>query len=126
MKGLWLGCGILLILLGLVLGVQRGMERIYTPMENMLSQAGEAALAGDWDTAGELAEKAQQRWDTYRSMTAAVADHDPMDELDMLFEQLPAYCREQETADFAAACAAAAYMAQAMGEAQKLTWWNFF
>lgn len=126
MKGLWLGCGILLILLGLVFGVQTGMDQIYTPMEDMLSRAGEAALAGDWDTAEELAEEARDRWETFHSLTAAVADHAPMDEVDMRFGELMAFCRERETTDFAAACAAAAHMARAMGDAQKLTWWTFF
>lgn len=126
MNRLLLGCGILLLLLGLVFGVQTAMGRIYSPIREQLTQAGEAALAGDWDSAQQLADAARQRWDTYRSITAAVADHDPMDELDMLFEQLLAFCREQEKADFASACAAAAYMTQAMGDAHKLTWWNFF
>lgn len=125
MNRLWLGCIILLALLGLVFGIQLGMQRIHLPIQQQLTLAEDAALSGDWDTARQLAEKARKRWETYHSLIAAVADHSPMDQLDMLFGEIRVYCREKTLPEFAAACDSAARMARAMADAQVLTWWNF-
>ncbi len=124
MKRLWLGVAILAVLLGLTLGLQAGMSALHEPIARELNQAAEAALAGDWALARNLSDQARDRWERTHSLTASVADHSPMDELDMLFAELPVFAREEEAVHFAATCRSAAQMAQAMAQAHSLTWWN--
>lgn len=124
MKRLWLGVILLAALLAASLGVQRAMERIHDPIANELEQAADAALAGDWAEADCLYHRARDAWQRHRKVTASLADHSPMDELDMLFGELRVFSRERETVHFAAACRAAARMAKAIAQAHSLTWWD--
>ncbi len=124
MRRLWLGVGILAALLGLCLWVQAGMCGIHKPIAQGLEDAAQAALEEDWDKATALYQKAQSTWEEKHSLTASVADHSPMDELDMLFAELRVFAREQEKVHFAATCRSAAKMAEAMAQAHTLTWWN--
>ncbi len=125
MKRLWLGIGIMAVLLVLSLWIQEGMCRLHEPMAQDLEQAAQAALDGDWEQAQSLSQKAQKTWNRTHVLTASVADHSPMDELDMLFAELPVFAREQEAVHFAATCRSAAQMAQAMAQAHTFTLWNF-
>ena len=124
MKRLWLGVILLAALLAASLGVQRAMERIHDPIASELEQAADAALAGDWAEADRLYHRARDAWQRQRKVTASLADHSPMDELDMLFGELRVFSRERETVHFAAACRAAARMAKAIAQAHSLTWWD--
>lgn len=125
MKRLWLGIAILAVLLGMSFGVQVVMGKIHTPMAEDLERSADYALAGDWEQANRYYSQAREAWRRYHCVSASVADHSPMDELDMLFAQLGVFCREQEGVHFAATCRAASQMAQAMAEAHAFTLWNF-
>ncbi len=124
MKRLWLGIAILAVLLGLSLGVQEGMGNLHEPTARDLNEAADAALAGDWPKAQKLSQRAKGAWERSHHLTASVADHSPMDELDMLFEEIPVFAREREAVHFAATCRSAAQMANAMAQAHTFTWWN--
>lgn len=126
MKRIWIGIGILTVLLALVVGVQTAMRRIHLPIEEDLIRARNAALAGDWEKATAHADRARKRWEDYHELTATVADHSPMDELDTLFAELTVYGRERETPHFAATCSAAAQIAEAMADAHAIKLGNFF
>ncbi len=121
---LWLGIGILTVLLGLCFGAQMIMCRIHKPIAQDLEDAAQAALAEDWDRANALFSRAERSWEKRHGLTASLADHSPMDEVDMLFAELKVFAQEQETVHFAATCRSAAQMAQAMAQAHTLTWWN--
>lgn len=124
MRRLWLGVALLLLLFGIGLWAAATMDNIHQPIAALLDQAAEAALHEDWETAAALALDARGEWEDHWSMTAAVADHNPMDEIDGLFAQLPVFAREEEKADFAATCAQLSQLTQAMGNAHSLNWWN--
>lgn len=124
MRRLWLGIGILALLLGLCVWVQLGMCELHKPIAQGLEDAAQAALDEDWEQATALFQAAQSTWQKRHSLTASVADHSPMDELDMLFAELTVFARQRETVHFAATCLSAAEMAQAMAQAHTLTWWN--
>ena len=120
----WFGLVTLLVLLALGLWVATAMNAVHQPMADLLERAAEAALEEDWATAEGLAMQAKGSWERHWRLTAAVADHSPMDELDGLFAQLPVFIREREVTHFASTCAQLAQLAQAMGDAHSLSWWN--
>lgn len=125
MKRLWLGLSLLAVLLAVSLAVQAVSHRLHDPISQDLDRAADAALAGDWAEADRLYRRARDAWQRCHSATAAMADHSPMDELDMLFGELAVYARQRETVHFAAACRSASRMARAMWEAHRLNWWSF-
>jgi hypothetical protein len=55
---------------------------------------------------------------------AAVTDHEPMEEMDILFAQLPIYYETDSSLNFAAVCSDLSLLMQAIGENQALKWWG--
>lgn len=107
MKRLWVGILLLLVLLAGTLTVTVAMDRIYAPMVEALE-------------AGDL-EAAEERYGRWRQLTAAFADHGPMEEMDALFARAEICGDEQERR---ALCAELAQRAKAMSNAHSPTWWN--
>ena len=124
MKRLWIGLGILLLLLALGIGVTKGMETIHTPICEQLRRAEAAAAEQDWAEADALSDAARQRWQTWHRFTAAFADHVPMDEIDSLFAELAVYARARDKDHFCAICAQLSQLVRAMAESHSPTWWN--
>jgi len=124
MKRSWMGAGLLLVLLAAGLLVTYIMGKIHEPVARDLTAAGEHALAGDWDRAKELCQKAADSWEETALLRSCFADHGPMEEIDACFAQLKIYARMKEETAFAAACAETARKAKAMGEAHGLVWEN--
>ena len=86
-----IGAWLLLALLVLGVASSWGMGRFSGPIQAQVAQAGDAALAGDWENAETLARQARVRWERYRNFCAALADHEPMEHIDGLFAQLEVY-----------------------------------
>ena len=107
MKRLWVGILLLLVLLAGTLAVTVAMDRIYAPMVEALE-------------AGDL-EAAEERYGRWRNLTAAFADHGPMEEMDALFARAEICKDDQERK---ALCAELAQRARAMSNAHSPTWWN--
>lgn len=124
MKRFWIGVGLMLFFLVLGILLTLSFQRIHAPLAQTLERASQQAIAGDWDMAKSLAQDARQRWDKYRNFTAAVADHEPMEEMEGLFFQLEVYKALARKGEFAAICIQLSQMASAMDESQKLTWWT--
>lgn len=124
MKRLIIGTAVLLALLCLGLTVSISMVRIHTPIAADLRSASDAALDGSWTDAQALADRAHTRWQSYRELTAAFADHSPMDELDGLFAQLDTYEVSENKIAFSATCAQLAQLAEAMADSHRLRWWT--
>ena len=125
MKRLWFGVGFLVVILVIGIALTAAFDRIHSPIADSLRQASQSALDQDWEKATALAKKARAEWKEYRDLIAAVADHEPLEEMENLLEQLDVYAQRRRTADFAAACIELAIMADAMLESQQITWWNF-
>ena len=124
MKRSWMGAGLLVLLLAVGLLVTYGMGTIHAPISRDLTTAGEYALAGDWDQAEILFQKAEDGWEKTALMRSCFADHNPMEEIDACFGQLEIYLRMKEETAFAAACAETAQKTKAMGDAHGLVWEN--
>lgn len=124
MKRLLLGILILGVLLVGGILICRALDGIHTPIVADLQRASAAALAEDWASAQDLLEHASIRWDHFHRITAAFADHTPMDEVDNLFRELQIYGRIQELPHFAALCTHAEECIRAILESHRLSWWN--
>ena len=125
MKRLWIGIAFLafMLVVGILLTVL--FDRIHTPLAADLREASQLAMADDWEKATALTQRARAEWKQYREFIAAVADHEPLEKMEYLLEQLDVYAQQRRTADFSAVCVELAAYADAMLESQSLTWWNF-
>ena len=120
----WFGIGLLLVFLVFGLWVAEVMDSGHMQISSMLEQAASAMLDGDPDRGLALAQQAHDRWQHNWHITATVADHAPMDEIDSLFAQLQLYGSVRQQVDFAAYCTRISQLIRAMGEAHTLNWWN--
>ena len=110
MKRLSIGIVFLSVILAIGICVTAAFTALHKPLSDTLQQASEAAISEDWER--------------YRAFTAAVADHEPLEEMDAMFAQLEVLARQRETSDFAALSAQLSRMAQAMADSQSISWWN--
>lgn len=124
MKRLWVGVGLLLILLGVGIFTAVAMRCAHEPVSRQLSQAAQAALAEDWGKAEKLSKAAKEQWQQHWRDTASVADHEPMEEIDSLFAELEVYLEQKEAVHFAACCQSLSTLTKAVGEAHTINWWN--
>lgn len=124
MKRLWLGVGILVGLLLLGFLTTWFMVWIHEPLGAELAKAEELARTGDWEEAVKVAHQARQRWEHYRSISAAVTDHAPMEQIDALFLELETYIQQREQVHFCAVCAQLSGWVEAVADAQRITWWS--
>lgn len=124
MGRIWLGVGLLAVLFVLCFWVNIAMTDIHQSVCSDLTEAADKTLTGEMDAGITLARQAHEVWEQRWNITAAVADHAPMDEIDGLFAQLETYARAGQGADFAALCNRLSKLIDAVGEAHSLTWWN--
>ncbi len=126
MKRLWIGVGFLIVMLAIAIVLTVLFDRIHTPLAEAVEQAAALAADQDWDKATALTQQARADWKKYREFIAAVADHEPLEKMEYLLDQLQVYAELRRTADFSATCVELSALADAMLESQSLTWWNFF
>lgn len=117
MKRFWLGLGVLVVLLAFGCGITAAMHGICRPMWQQLEQAAEQP-----ESTGALSARAS--WEQARHFIAAFTDHEPMEEIDALFEELETY-RHDPTL-YARCCARLSACVRAIAEAQAVNWWNIF
>ena len=120
----WLGIGLLAALLLAGLGAGYLTESFHQPTAQYLEQAADAALQGNSEGAVSLTRQAQLRWRKYWKRTAAVTDHNPMDQIDDLFAQAQVLSQAQSWRELAACCRQLAVLIRSVCEDQSLTWWN--
>ncbi len=120
----WLGVGILVVFLigGIVAAAL--MSSAHLPTAELLQQASEMTINGEFGEAVLLGLEAKDRWEQQWNGTASMADHGPMDEVDALFGELTVYAVTGEEPHFAACCAELAKRIEAVAEAHKFSWWN--
>ena len=124
MLRLWIGIGILAILLAMGIGLLWGSGVFFEELSQDLEQAGELALAGNWQAAEEKAEKGREKWEQYRRFWASFTDHEPVEQMQNLFSQLELYQARQLEVDFAAICRNLVHLAEAIDESHGLRWWS--
>lgn len=124
MTRFWISLLILALLLGGGFLIHHAIRFIHEPIAQDLEQAAHAAMQEDWSSALHLARRASARWHQFHHLTAAFADHTPMDELDQLFAQLPVFAHERENPHFSVTCQELSSLARAMAESHRFSWWN--
>ena len=124
MLRLWIGIGILAVLLAMGIGLLWGSSVFFEELSEDLQQAGDFALAGNWQAAGEKVEKSREKWEAYRPFWASFTDHEPVEQMQNLFSQLELYRARQLEVDFAAVCRNLVHVAEAIDEAHSLKWWS--
>lgn len=124
MGRLWIGIGILVILLAMGILLLWGSGVFFEELSQDLEKAGELALAGNWQAAGEKAEKSREKWEQYHRFWASFTDHEPVEQMQALFSQLELYRARQLEVDFAAVCRNLVHLAEAIDESHSLRWWS--
>ena len=124
MLRLWIGIGILAILLAMGIGLLWGSGVFFEELSQDLQQAEDFALAGNWQAAGEKVEKSREKWEAYRPFWASFTDHEPVEQMQNLFAQLELYRTRQLEVEFAAVCRNLVHVAEAIDEAHGLRWWS--
>ena len=119
-----IGISLLAVLLSLGLFVQSAARRNSAPISAALNSAADNALSGRWSIARHYSDLASSRWQSHWHATAALADHQPMEDIDGLLAQLPVYAAAEDAEQFAAACSDLARRMDAMADAHSLHWWN--
>ena len=123
MNKLWIAVAVLGILLGLGIGSTLVMEKVHGDLSEELNQA--AVLADDrWEDAKTLAGSARAKWEKYEHLIAALADHEPLEELDGLFAELEVCQRQDDKRCFAVVCVRIASLSEMLSESHTPYWWN--
>ena len=120
----WLGAGLLAVFLILGIALSAAADNTCLPTEQLLEQAAEKTLAGEFDQAVALGREAKSRWQGKWNAIAAIADHEPMDEVDALFAQMEIYADTDEQPHFAACCKELARRIHSFADAHRFSWWN--
>lgn len=121
----WIGLGLLAVLLTVGLLVTGWMSSAHKDISRELEEAAAAAGEKNWTEAAESARDAYEDWQERWHLSAAFADHEPMEEIDGLFAQLWPYLNARDPVAFSALCRELARQVEAIGDAQGLNWWNF-
>ena len=124
MKRIWIGIALLGVLLISGIGAGEFMEQSHIPVAQDVQQAGELVLQGEWTLAQALVKRGQDRWEEKWPVTAAIADHEPMDEIDALFAQLETYGQTRDPAAYSAICGHLGSLLEALSQGHRCKWWN--
>lgn len=124
MKRFRFGLGLLaaLLILGLFFAGEMGNNQ--QRIAHALRSAAGAAAAEDWPRAEAVLGEAREQWEKKWHFTAALADHEPMEEIDGLFAQAQVYLDSRDPQALGAVCAQLARAVEAVGDAHALSWWN--
>ena len=120
----WIGIIVLAVILVLGILTMLLFSHIHHPLAQQLREAAAAAQAENWEKATALAENARAEWEQYRYLISASADHEPLEQMEYLLDQLEVYAADRQKADFAALCIRLANLAEAMADTQQIRWWN--
>ncbi len=118
--------GALLLILLLAAGILTAlsMSRWNEEIAGQLDTAARQAMEGNPEEAAQTAREAEACWQKKWGIHAAIADHDPLEQIDVGFAQLRIYSEAGETVAFAAICAQLAQQIRAIGEAGSAGWRN--
>ena len=119
------GLALLILLLLAGFWVTRHMEKVHEPMIADISQAAQQVLAGNWAAGEALLHKTQDAWSAQWGFSASLSDHEPMENINILFSRLAVAAQGRDAAKFADLCAELTAELEAMGDAHGFVWWNF-
>ena len=121
-----IGAGLLIVLLAVCVFSQLWMGAIQKPIAAQVDRAQTLASMEDWTAAGAAVALARQEWEDRRTFVSALADHQPLEDIECLFAMLESYAREQDRTEFQAACAELSRRILAVKEAQEFNLGSIF
>ena len=124
MKRLWIGVALLAVLLIGGIGSTIAIEHFHHSLAQRLDSTAAAALEEDWPRAQALLRQCRNRWLHCRNFVAAGVSHEPIEEIDNLYDQLDIYLRRRDSMGFALCCRTLRHRTADLGEAQSINWWN--
>ncbi len=124
MKRLWIGAALLILFLAVGIFSTAATQRFHHDLSRQLEATAAAALSEDWEQTALLLHQCRSHWARHRNFVAAVASHEPIEEIDSLYDQLDIYFAQRDSQGFALCCATLHHRTQALGEAQSINWWN--
>lgn len=124
MKRLWIGIVLLVLLLAGSIWLTAKFSAMHNNLSETLSAASHAAQQQDWETAFALSDGAKKDWDKHRHLTAAFADHEPLEDLERLFDELEICETLSLHEEYAMVCSHLSRICAAIAESFRLTWWN--
>ena len=120
------GAVLLCVLLAAGLACSLGLDRHHRALAADLEDAAWAALSENWDTARTLADATRQRWRGSWALVTTVADHRPMEEIQVLLDQLPIFLARRDAGEFAATCAELSARLSTLAQSHRLNLQNLF
>ena len=124
MKRMWIGAALLVLMLVSGILVTEYMERCHQPGAADLDRAAALALEDNWTQAEALTAQVRENWQKTRHLTAALVDHEPIEEIDGLFAEIAVYTAARDEVSFSAVCVYLAELMDALGESHSLKLWN--
>lgn len=124
MKRLWIGIGLLAVILIAGLWTSALLRQDQTAISDYLQKAADAALNGQWAQADQFARQAESRWQDRKNFSATLADHTVLDEIEGIFAEATVYRESRDRVAFVAICARLSKSVEALQEGHRLTWWN--
>ena len=114
------GAALLIVLLILGLWISSYMERTHFSQAHHLSRAAELVMEGNWAGAESHTAIALREWENSRRLTAALSDHEPMDQVEGFFSQLQSFARIRDAVSYSSACLYLACRLEALGKSHSL------
>lgn len=121
MRRIWIGVGVLVVLLALGVLMMNMTDRQLSRVSETLKQASETP---DWKQSVSLAKTAQQAWEQKWHLLAALTDHTDMDAVDELFAELEVYRKYGAQMEHAAVCGKLFEAVRDLEENHRFSWWN--
>ena len=125
MKRMWIGAGLLAVLLAAGLLVGHALDARFSHDARALRQAGDWAAAEDWDRAAVLSDTVRGDWEESQWLVQALTGHETLERIGTSFSQLEVH-RGRDGVAYSALCAALARELEALGDAHRCSWENFF
>lgn len=125
MRRLWLGLALLAALFALGLGALLAMEQTYLGLSRRAQLAEEAAMAGDWAAADLQILALTRHWQRSKDWAATAVSHGPLEEIQLLLEQLALHRHLEDRSGYALCCAALSSHLEALSRAHSINWQSF-
>ena len=124
MKRCWIGAAVLAGVLLASIWVSSWTQAQSDLCIQDLDRAAELAQEENWPRAEALVKRSKKRWEQHRPLMAALASHEPMEQIDGLFAQAVTQSNLQDRNAFCAICAELTAGLWAMAMAHSFNWWN--
>lgn len=125
MKRLWLGIGILAVILALSLMAMGCLGRMTDQTASLLEEAWQLSETGNQAQALALANQARARWTARYGLAASFMDHEELEEVTVSFAELQAWGALEKREEFAVRCRSLACLLRELGRGERLLYYTF-